>query len=156
MLFVGDGKDIEDIEKKTEEMGLSQLVHFVGRVNDRNTLMSYFMRSDLFVFLSTYDNAPLVIREAAACSCPSLVLQGSSTAEIIDDGVNGFIVNENAANAADAIRAIFSDRKRLEQVSIAASEQVYLTWAKAVERAVERYEVVKRAYDYNRSKSKRT
>jgi len=155
MFFVGDGEDLSEIKKKTEDKGLSGLVHFVGRVNDRKVLMSYFARSDLFVFLSTYDNAPLVIREAAACACPALVSYGSSTAEIINDGVNGFAVKENAVYAADAIRTIFSDRKRLEDVSLAASQQVYLTWDKAIERAVERYHVVKDAYDYDRSKYKR-
>ena len=155
MIFVGDGKDVVEIKKRTVEQGLSHLVHFTGRINDRHTLMSYFMRSDLFLFLSSYDNAPLVIREAAACACPALVLQGSSTAEIIDDGVNGFIVRENAAYAADAIRTIFSDHRRLNEVSKAASEQVYLTWGKAVEHAVERYEVVKKAYVYDRAKAKR-
>jgi len=153
MIFVGGGENLESIKKTTAEMGLGGFVHFTGRVNDRNILMAYFMRSDLFVFLSSYDNAPLVVREAAACACPSLVLQGSSTSEIIDDGVNGFYVQENAQYAAAAIETIFSDPVRLAEVSKAASEQVYLTWGKAVERAVERYEIVKKAYDYKRAMS---
>ena len=154
MLFVGDGEDTSEIRKMAEEKGLAGLVHFAGRVNDRELLMSYFERSDLFVFLSMYDNAPLVIREAAACACPALVSSGSSTAEMIDDGVNGFVVKDNAVLAANAIRSIFLDRKHLEEVSAAASQQVYLTWGKAVERAVERYETVIKAFDYNRSSYK--
>jgi len=155
MLFVGDGDEMPEIKKVAADKGIAHLVHFVGRINDRNVLMSYFTRSDLFIFLSSYDNAPLVVREAAACACPSLVLQGSSTSEIIIDGVNGFMVKENAVYVADAIQRIFADRKHLEDVSTAASEQVYLTWEKAVEHAAERYEVVKKAYDYTRSKRKR-
>ena len=155
MFFVGDGDEVPEIKKVTADKGIAHLVHFVGKVTDRKVLMTYFMRSDLFIFLSSYDNAPLVVREAAACACPSLVLQGSSTSEIISDGVNGFIVRENAVYAADTIQKIFADRKRLEDVSKAASEQVYLTWEKAIEHATERYEVVKKAYDYNRSQRKR-
>ena len=156
MLFVGDGEDIVDIKKMTADKGLNGLVHFVGRVDDRNTLMSYFERSNLFILLSVYDNAPLVIREAAACACPSLVLRGSSTAEIIDDGVNGFHVGESAVLAAEAIMKIFSDRSRLEEVSAAASQQVYLPWNKVIERAVERYELVIKEYKERKIKEQNT
>ena len=154
MIFVGDGDNLPEIKKTSADKGLSGLVHFAGKISDRKILMSYFVRSDLFVLLSTYDNAPLVIREAAACACPSIVLHGSATAEMIDDGVNGFTVKENAVFAAEYIKKIFSDRKRLEEISLAASEQVYLTWEKAIERSVERYEIVKKAYDYNRANAK--
>ena len=146
MLFVGDGEDISDIKKMASEKGLGEIAHFAGKVTNRKELMSYFMRSDLFVFLSMYDNAPLVIREAAACACPALVLEGSSTAEIIDDGVNGFIVKESAERAAVAIKSIFDNRANLKAISEAASEQIHLTWEKAIERVVERYEIVIKAY----------
>ena len=148
MLFVGDGEDLPDIKKMAADKGLEKVVHFAGKISNRTELMQYFMRSDLFIFLSTYDNAPLVVREAAACACPTLALQGSSTAEILDNGINGFTVREGAIYSAEAIKAIFADRKRLEEVSTAASQQVYLTWEQAIERAVERYEVVKKAYNY--------
>ena len=146
MLMVGDGRDVPEMIQKTAEKGLTERVFFAGRVNDREVLMSYFMRSDLFLLVSTYDNAPLVVREAAACALPSLVLQGSSTAEIIDDGINGFLSRESAVDVAEAIKMIFSDREHLKTVSEAAQAQVYLPWNKAVEIAVERYKVVMREY----------
>jgi len=146
MIFVGDGEDYTEIIKMVQDKGLAEIVHFTGNIDDRDDLMTYYMRADLFLFLSVYDNAPLVIQEAAACACPAIVVRDSSTSEIIDDGITGFFAEENAESAADAIIGAFSDKKRLEEIGIAASEQVYSTWEKAVERAVSRYEFVKEAY----------
>jgi len=154
MFFVGDGEDFTDIRKDATSRGIDKYVIFAGRVSDRDELTTYYTRSDLLVFLSTYDNAPLVVQEAAACQCPALVTRGSSTSEILEDGVNGFFVDEDAKEAADAIQKIFTDRKRLEEVSEAASNQVYLPWDKAIRQAVERYEYVKDLYVHKRSKGK--
>jgi len=148
MMFIGDGEDFSEIKKAAFSRGLSKYALFTGRICDRDELMAYYTRSDLLVFLSTYDNAPVVVQEAAACACPALVVHGSSTAEILEDGVNAFFVNEGAGEAAEAIQAIFNDRKRLEEVSFAASDQVYLPWDKAIKQAVKRYEYVKSVYVY--------
>ena len=143
MLFVGDGENLGDIKEMTSSKGLDDFVHFVGRVNDRRELMSFYERADLFMLLSVYDNAPLVVIEAAACSTPSIVLHGSATSEVVDDGVNGFHVSEESAEeAAELIKTIFSDRERLAEVSKAASEQVYMPWEKLIVRIVERYQHV--------------
>jgi len=152
MFFVGDGEDFSEIKKTASDRGLTKHALFSGRISDRDVLMSYYTRADLLVFLSTYDNAPIVIQEAAACRCAALVTRGSSTSEVLEDGVNGFFVDEDANCAAEAIISIFADRKRLGEVSAAASEQVYLPWGKAIRQAVDRYEYIKSNYTYKRIK----
>jgi len=154
MLFVGDGEDMPEIQKTAKNMGLSGNVHFAGRIDSRDELMAYYTRSDLFILISMYDNAPLVIQEAAACACPSLVASGSSTAEVLEDGVNGYFVDDDPKSVASTIQKIFSDRESLERVSLAALEQVYLPWGKAIERAIERYEYIKEIYDHKTRRRK--
>ncbi|MDR1668754.1 MAG: glycosyltransferase [Oscillospiraceae bacterium] len=146
MFFVGDGEDLGKAQTLVSDKGLSGLVHFTGRITDREELRAYYNRAGLFVLPSVYDNAPLTVLEAAACSCPSVVVRGSSTAEIIEDGVNGFYCEENPQSVADAVRNAFSDRERYNRVSVAAAEQVYMPWDKLIRRAHERYAEVKRAY----------
>ena len=147
MLFVGEGDDLADIITLTEDEGLSDAVFFAGKISNRELLRAYFSRCDLFVFPSVYDNAPLVIKEAAACSCPSVVVRGSSASEILEDGVSGFFADESAQSIADAVLDALSDRERLERVSEAAFEQVYVTWDKVIQESAARYEVVKAAFD---------
>lgn len=147
MFFVGDGEDLAKAQKLVSDKGLSGMVHFTGRITDREELRAYYTRADLFVLPSVYDNAPLTVLEAAACACPSLVVRGSSTAEIIEDGVNGYYSEESPQSVADAVRGIFADRERHKRVSEAAAEQVYMPWDKLIKRAHERYAEVKRVYD---------
>jgi len=139
MVFVGDGNDLDGAVRLAESKGLSNKVFFSGRVSDRELLRAYFTRADLFVFPSVYDNAPLVVREAAACSCPSLVVRGSSASEILEDGVNGFFADETPEGIAGVIKAVFSDRAKLDEVTRNAAEQVYISWDAAIEDSIARY-----------------
>jgi len=150
MLFVGDGEDLDKAKRMAVSKGLGNIVHFAGRVNDREVLKAYFTRSDLFLFPSVYDNAPLVVREAAACSCPSVVVRGSSTSEILEDNVTGFFVDETAESIAKSIQNAFADRENLKRIAKRASEDVYLPWEKVIRRSVERYEIIKDEYDKKR------
>lgn len=154
MLFVGDGEHMDEIKDATTEKGLDDVVSFVGRIDDREELMSYYERADLFLLMSIYDNAPVVVLEAAASACPALVLRGSATSEVIEDGVNGYHVGEDPGEAADAIRMIFSDLKRHEEVSRAAAEQVYIPWDRLMVRVVEGYERVIDDYKKNQKEKK--
>lgn len=42
---------------------------------EREILKRYYVAADLFLFPSLYDNAPLVIREAAALGTPSVLIR---------------------------------------------------------------------------------
>jgi len=148
MVFVGDGRDLLEVKKMTADKGLFDVVFFTGQVNDREMLRALYTRSDLFIFPSVYDTAGLVVLEAAACYSPSVVVRGSAASETVEDGVNGYYTSEDPENMADVVQAAFSDRRQLEQIAAAASGQIYLTWDKAIERAVKRYEAVKAAYAY--------
>ena len=57
MYFVGDGYDLPEIEKYTRQIGLNNCVYFTGKITDRQKLKTYFGRSDLFLFPSTYDTS---------------------------------------------------------------------------------------------------
>lgn len=59
-------------------------------------LRAYYSRGDLFLFPSTFDTNGIVVREAAACALPALLVRGSCAAEGIDDGQTGLLMDENA------------------------------------------------------------
>jgi glycosyltransferase involved in cell wall biosynthesis len=150
MIFIGDGEDLAQAKKMAMSKRLNHLIHFTGRVNDREELRAYYTIANLFILPSVYDNAPLVLQEAAACSCPSLVVRGSSAAEIIMDSDNGYHSELCHKSIADCVCTIFSDRERHENVALAASQRLYTPWSKVAELSVERYKVVKNEYDKKR------
>lgn len=107
MYIVGEGYARPALERLASEYGLSERVHFTGPVYDREKLSDYYAIADLFLFPSLYDNAPLVLREAAAMHTPALLLEGATAAEVISDGVNGFLSKNDprvyAARIADIL-----------------------------------------------------
>ena len=142
MFFIGDGRDRGAIEKYAELCDLKKEAVFIGEICDREKLRAFYSRSDLLIFPSTYDTCGLVVMEAAACDCPSLLARNSCAAETINENIDGYLCEENAESCAEAIISAISDPKKLKQTGKNAAETVYYPWDKAVEEAYKRYEEI--------------
>ncbi len=140
VVMVGHGDDLYAIQKYVAESGLKDHFVFTGPVYDREELRTYYSAADLFLFPSVYDTSGLVVKEAAACSCPSLLIEDSCAAEGVEDGVSGYLCRENAESCAGRILQAVSDRKAMKAVGQQAAESVYYSWADAVKDARTRYE----------------
>lgn len=139
MFFVGEGVDRKDIMAYVDELGLSERCIFTGPVYDREELRVYFSRANLFLFPSTYDTNGIVVREAAACGCPALLIEGSCAAEGIQHEDTGIVIKETVEEMANEILRGAEDRERLKQIGTNAAEKIYLSWDEAVGRAYDRY-----------------
>ena len=95
MFFIGSGYAQKELQSKVVNLGLSHKITFLGTITDREQLSHYYAATDLFLFPSLYDNAPLVVREAAALHTPSLLIQDATSAEIINDSINGFLAKNS-------------------------------------------------------------
>ena len=89
MVFVGKGTDGDAIRAYAEELDLCDKVFFLAPCYDREIIRAWYCRADLFLFPSTFDTNGLVVREAAACGLPSVLIAGSCAAEDVTDGRNG-------------------------------------------------------------------
>lgn len=137
--IVGDGYDAPEMKEYARACNLQGCVTFTGPIHDREYLRTFYSVSDLFLFPSTYDTSGIVVKEAAACNCPSLLVRDSCAAEGAVHKTSAFLVEENAQSCADGIAVACSDRARLKQVGIRAGEDLYLSWEDAVGRAYGRY-----------------
>lgn len=151
-LMVGDGVDREEIESYTGQIGLQDVVHFTGAVTDREEVRRFFSAADLFLFPSTFDTSGLVVKEAAACACPSLLIRGSCAAEGITEGINGFLSEENAEDFANQILRTVRSDGLLKRAGLEAQNTVYYSWEDAVAAAYKRYEFVAENFAYQRHK----
>ncbi len=140
--FVGDGFDRPAIEQYATREGLADFCIFTGAVYDRKKVRAFFSRADLLLFPSTYDTAGLVVKEAAACGCPSLLVYGSCPAEGVLQGQNGLLVYEDPQNCAKTILEAVRTKGLLKSIGKAAEETLYLSWEDAVAHAYNRYGVV--------------
>ena len=89
--------------------------------------------------ISTYDTNGIVVREAAACSCPSLLVKDSCASEGIINEDTGIIIDETVTALGEAIQSAALDHERLQVIGKSASEKLYLSWDDAVGKAVARY-----------------
>lgn len=138
-LMVGGGKNFSQIKKYAKKLGLENDVIFTGVITDRNEIKTYFSAADLLLFPSTFDTNGLVVREAAACSVPSLLIENSCAAEGIKDSETGFLCEENTESFSAKLKEIISDRELIRKVGENASEKIYLSWEDAVANAYDRY-----------------
>ena len=142
MNFIGTGYAAEEIARRVASYGLSDRVTFHGVISDRKVLSRYYAAADLFLFPSFYDNAPLVIREAASMGTPAILLRGSTASEVVSDGRNGFLVGKSASELAEAVRSLAADRDRIRNVGVSARDTLVRSWENVVEEVIDRYDTL--------------
>ncbi|NLI72174.1 MAG: glycosyltransferase family 4 protein [Bacteroidales bacterium] len=139
MYFVGTGYAAEEMRQMVKARNLEYKIFFTGSVYDREQLKNLYAAADLFLFPSIYDNAPLVVREAAALHTPSVVTAGSSTSEIITDNVNGFLTENSPEALAEKIRSISENKEIISIVGENASKTIARSWESIAEEVLDRY-----------------
>ncbi|MGO8693347.1 MAG: glycosyltransferase [Rectinemataceae bacterium] len=139
MVFVGRGYAKRRLQALADDLGIRGKILFHDAVSDRGLLQDIYARSDLFLLPSLYDNAPLVVREAAAFRTPAILLKGATAAEVIDDGENGFLAEGHADDFAARIIAILGNPSALEHAGFGAQRTLCRTWEDVVREVRERY-----------------
>ena len=139
MFFVGTGYAAEEMKDLVREKGLDGHVTFTGMLTNRDDITRYYAAADLFLFPSLYDNAPLVVREAAALHTPSVMIDESTAATILKDGENGFLVPNNLDAFVARLRELLADPERVHRVGVAASHSIVRSWEDVVDEVLDRY-----------------
>ena len=146
MVFIGDGKDRQEVEEYVQAVGLGNRCIFTGAIRDRETLRAWYCRADLFLFPSTYDTNGIVVREAASCGLGSVLVGGSCAAEGVSDGRNGLLIQENPESMSAMLLRACDHPESMARIGENAMNDLYLSREDSVARAAERYEVVLERY----------
>ena len=142
MIFVGGGSNFGQIRQYANQIGLKSDCIFTGPILDREKLRAYYSLADMFLFPSTFDSAPIAVREASACGLASVLITGSSSAEPVTDGRNAILIDENADSLAQAVIMLSANTEYMKTVGRNAMDDLYVSWDTAVSRAYERYQEV--------------
>lgn len=129
--FVLIGPDWGDrcvLEARARGLGVDANVLFTGAlVGDQ--LIDAYHAAEVVVLLSRFDASPIVLVEAMAAGKPIIATHVGGIPDIVQDGVNGLLVEPgDAGAAASAINRILSDRglaKRLGQAGKALVREKY-------------------------------
>jgi N-acetyl-alpha-D-glucosaminyl L-malate synthase BshA len=118
LLMVGDGPELPKAEQTIKEWGMQSKVHFVGRQDPVEELCSV---ADLMLLPSETESFGLAALEAMACGVPVMASQAGGLTELIQDGVNGFLVSdEEQARGVQRAIDLLNNTEILEQFRSAA------------------------------------
>ena len=111
--IIGSGPDEAALRDLIRNTGLEQTVFLTGFREHPEALIA---KSDLFVLCSENEGISNALLEAMAAGVPVLVTPAGGNRDVIQTGVNGFLVeNSNPAVLAEAIRQII-ERTDLKQI----------------------------------------
>ena len=150
LIMVGSGKDEQDIARFAAALGITEKQFcMTGLVKDRDLLRGIYLNADLLFFPSVFDNAPLVLREAAVLGIPTLAAEGSNAAGAIRKNVSGFTAAATPEAMSAEIERIFAEGN-IREVGRNARETIPLSWEKLIPMVLERYQTVIERYGRTR------
>lgn len=128
--LMGDGPLRESLQWQVQELGLHGRVTFVG-VKPALDIRLAMQASDIFLLPSeTQSNGdeegiPVAIMEAMACGLPIVSTRHAGIPELIDDGVEGFLVPERDTGAlAAAIERLAASPEMREKMGKAGRKRI--------------------------------
>jgi glycosyltransferase involved in cell wall biosynthesis len=89
----GNGPQKEMIINLVKQLKLDNNIDVCGFIPDEE-LISFFNKGKIFVLTSETEGFPRTIIQAAACGLPVVASNVGDITDVIDQGINGFLVNE--------------------------------------------------------------
>jgi N-acetyl-alpha-D-glucosaminyl L-malate synthase BshA len=121
LLMVGDGPDRGAAEARCRELGLCNKVHFLGKQEQVEEVLSI---TDLFLIPSGSETFGLAALEAMSCGVPVVSSNIGGLPEVNIDGVTGYLCDlADVDRMGDCATAILANEDLHERMSVAARHQ---------------------------------
>lgn len=106
---VGDGEMTGELRARALDAGVGDRVIFSGVVSSAD-ILSVIAHSDLLVLPSRWDGWGMVVNEALSVGVPAVVSSSCGAADLIENGVNGFVFkSENVENLRACLDTLLRD-----------------------------------------------
>lgn len=120
LLLVGGGPKEKEYQRLAQK--LDPNIIFVGPKPPAE-VMAFYAAADLFVYASTTETQGLVLTEAKACGLPIVAVFGGGIADVIENGVDGYLVPQNQELfVAHVLRLIKDDALRQKMAGLARQD----------------------------------
>jgi glycosyltransferase involved in cell wall biosynthesis len=142
--IVGDGPDEHVLRELAGRLGVAREILFRGAL-DRESVARRYRAADLFTLPSSAEAFGNVFAEALASGLPVIGSDVGGIPELIEHGVNGFLVTPgNPQTLAHAIQYLADDPELRMAMSLRnrAKAEATLNWAQVTGRYVSLYEGV--------------
>ncbi len=122
-IVVGDGTAVKELNSLAGSLRLNKKVKFVGAI-DREMVRNYYQVGDIFAFSSTSETFGMVIIEALASGLPVLAVKAPGAIDIIQDGFDGILVEDNVPQFAEQLENLIQNRGLRQRLSSNALQTV--------------------------------
>ncbi|HWC57926.1 MAG TPA: glycosyltransferase family 4 protein [Candidatus Paceibacterota bacterium] len=115
-VIVGDGPEKVSLEQLAKDLAIEQNVIFLGFVERDIDLYGLMKSSKVFVLPSVREGFGIVTIEANACGLPVVTTnhKDNATKDLIEEGVNGYVVRLNEKAFAQKIFLALSSRTKIQ------------------------------------------
>ncbi len=139
LTVIGQPKKDGMIETLVKDLGVGDVVHFTGRI-DNEEFADYYAKSTIAVVPSLYEGFGIPAVEAMACGVPLISTTGGALPEVVGDA--GVIVPAGDAQAlAGAITRLLDspeERKKYARAGLDRANSVF-NWERAARKVVDVY-----------------
>ncbi len=123
LVLVGKGPDEVMYKRLIQKRALQTRIHLLGKVSDEE-LACLYKSCDLFVLSSNFEALPLVLLEAMSYGKPVVATNTGGTNEIIENNLNGVLVETNTESIVKGIERIVSSPELKKKLGDAAKDTV--------------------------------
>jgi len=122
LTIAGDGPLRCKLEEQVRQLEIERNISFPGFINDIPKILS---KSDVYVHTAHYEGLPNAVMEAMASAMPCVVTDSEGCLELIQNGVNGLVVEGGNARAlADALLRLLHDPNSARQMGKAGRSKI--------------------------------
>ncbi len=121
LLIIGDGPQRKELEEITQKLGIADQVTFTGTVKNEE-IAAFHFACDLFLFASKSETQGIVLLEAMAGGSPVLAVKATGVCDVVRNGQNGYMTQEQEEEFAWRAEQILCDPKLYLKLAEGASE----------------------------------
>lgn len=117
------GSDSVDVfQRLAKELGILDRCHFESL---RLDVLDFYAAADLYVSPSLEDSFGLPVAEAMACGLPAISSPFAGVSELIQDGVDGFLLRDprDPQELASLLEELFHHQEQRERIAQAAAQK---------------------------------
>jgi L-malate glycosyltransferase len=136
LILVGDGEERDRLTARAAELGVSEHVHFAGKVDDP---AEYLRAADAFALPSVAEGMSNSLLEAMSSSLPCLASAIGGNTDLLVAGEAGFLLPPDDPRAwSEAIARVVGDRELARKLGTEARRRVEVDFS--LEAVVGRYQ----------------
>ena len=125
LLIVGNGSAMDELKQLARTLKVEEDVIFAGAVSYEE-IQHYYKMAYVFTIASTTETFGMVTIEALASGVPVLAVKAPGAVDILTDGLDGLLVENDTEKFADALEKIIRDpelREKLSRGALKTSEK---------------------------------